>query len=239
MFFSCTKYSLEKEYKVIAHRGYWNTDGSADNSLSSLKKALSLGVDGVELDVCVTEDDSLLVIHGPKHGNLLISDATYAELRQIRLSNGELVPTLHEYLSCVKTNNEISLFIELKSPRLVSEVLKKIQIFGIEHQVYYISFMLSVCQELVALNSSLKVLYLGGDVEPEKLKVLGLTGFSYNIDILKKHSDWVRRAIENGLTTNAWVIKYESELIWCATHHIDFLTTDMPAEAKSFLSEYD
>ena len=36
---------------IIAHRGYWKTEGSAQNSIASLTKAQQLGIYGSEFDV--------------------------------------------------------------------------------------------------------------------------------------------------------------------------------------------
>lgn len=41
--------------KVIAHRGYWDCEGSAQNSIASLKKAAEAGVYGSEFDVQMTK----------------------------------------------------------------------------------------------------------------------------------------------------------------------------------------
>jgi len=48
--------------KVIAHRGYWKTPSSAQNSLRALELADSIGVYGSEFDVWLTKDDVLIVI---------------------------------------------------------------------------------------------------------------------------------------------------------------------------------
>jgi len=46
---------------IIGHRG---AKGIApENSLSGFKKAVELGIDGVELDVHLTKDEKLIVIH--------------------------------------------------------------------------------------------------------------------------------------------------------------------------------
>ena len=49
--------------KVIAHRGYWNCDGSAQNSIASLGKAQKLGIYGSEFDVWMTSDGVPVVFH--------------------------------------------------------------------------------------------------------------------------------------------------------------------------------
>ena len=54
----------EPATKVIAHRGYWNTEGSAQNSVAALKKAAEIGVYGSEFDVHVPSDGIPLLNHG-------------------------------------------------------------------------------------------------------------------------------------------------------------------------------
>ena len=85
--------------KVIAHRGYWKTDGSAQNSIRSLVKADSVKVFGSEFDVWLTSDDKVVVNHDRVFKGVDFEHATLDEVRNVRLDNGEKVPTLDEYLS--------------------------------------------------------------------------------------------------------------------------------------------
>ena len=49
--------------KVIAHRGYWKCEGSAQNSIASLTKAAEAKVYGSEFDVQLTKDKEIVVNH--------------------------------------------------------------------------------------------------------------------------------------------------------------------------------
>ena len=49
--------------QVIAHRGFWKTDGSAQNSVAALVKADSINCYGSEFDVWLTADNKLIVDH--------------------------------------------------------------------------------------------------------------------------------------------------------------------------------
>ena len=49
--------------KVISHRGYWKTEGSAQNSVTSFLKADSISSYGSELDVWLTADSVLIANH--------------------------------------------------------------------------------------------------------------------------------------------------------------------------------
>ena len=51
--------------EVVAHRGYWKAEGSAQNSVASLKKAIEIGARGSECDVYITTDGVVVVHHDP------------------------------------------------------------------------------------------------------------------------------------------------------------------------------
>ena len=80
--------------KVIAHRGYWKTEGSAQNSIRSLERASEIGAYGSEFDVHLTADNVLVVYHNNDIQGKHIQSCTYDELKDLQLSNGEKLPTL-------------------------------------------------------------------------------------------------------------------------------------------------
>ena len=53
---------MQAQTKVIAHRGFWKTPGSSQNSISSLLKADSIGCYGSEFDVWIAKDNKLVVV---------------------------------------------------------------------------------------------------------------------------------------------------------------------------------
>ena len=105
------------EPQVVAHRGYWKTEGSAQNSIASILNAGRIGAYGSEFDVNLTCDGALVVNHDFTYHGLKIYENTLADLRcdTLRLSNGEIIPTLDEYLEASKQYPEMKLVFELKS----------------------------------------------------------------------------------------------------------------------------
>ena len=87
--------------KVIAHRGYWKTEGSAQNSIRSLERASEIGAYGSEFDVHLTADNVLVIFHDNDIQGKHIQSCTYDELKDLQLSNGEKLPTLEQYLKRV------------------------------------------------------------------------------------------------------------------------------------------
>ena len=102
--------------KVIAHRGYWKTEGSAQNSLRALEKAAEVKVYGSEFDVHLTADNVLVGHHDNDIQGKPIQTSTYAELKDLKLPNGECIPTLEQYLLKAKEkgNRKVRLIFELK-----------------------------------------------------------------------------------------------------------------------------
>ena len=99
---------------VVAHRGAWKKNNLPENSIAALKQAIALQCTGSEFDVRMTADDSLIINHDPHYNKLPVETSMYADLIAFRLSNGEKLPTLREYILAGMENN--------KSTRLICEI---------------------------------------------------------------------------------------------------------------------
>ena len=80
--------------QVIAHRGYWQVEGSAQNSIRSLVTADSMGCYGSEFDVWMTADSVLVVNHDAEFRGVDIQNSPSDKVLALRLDNGESLPTL-------------------------------------------------------------------------------------------------------------------------------------------------
>lgn len=231
--------------EIIAHRGYWKTTGSAQNSISSLENAQKLGIYGSEFDVNMTKEGELVVCHGPAVGS--IRNVQYADMQAINnetLKNGEKVPSLHDYLMAGKKEASTKLILEIKvhdNTILEREALlgtiKEVKRCGVKDQVEFISFSLYICKELKRLMPKCKVSYLGGDIPPREIKNMGLDGIDYNFSCFEKFPEWIKEAHELGLTVNVWTVD-DKELIKKAIDSgVDFITTNEPVVASSLLQK--
>lgn len=235
-FHSCSQQSsLEFGCKVIAHRGCWNTSNGAENSLHALSEAIRIEVDGVELDICVTKDDSLVVAHGPKHGDYFISQTDFQILKKIKLTNGEVLPTFYDYLRYYKqlgANTE--LIVEIKHSDIEEKILKTLDYFNLSDKVKIISFGLDICKKIKMLNPNIPVCYLGGDKTPQEIKIASINGIAYNIMVFKENQQWLKDAKALGLITMIWTINDESDLKWSTQKEVDYIVTDYPIETMKF-----
>ena len=72
--------------KVFAHRGF--SGRYPENTMLAFEKAVELGVDGIELDVHLSKDGELVIIHDEKvdrtcNGTGKVKDMTLAELKEL------------------------------------------------------------------------------------------------------------------------------------------------------------
>ena len=87
---------LQAQTQVIAHRGFWKTEGSAQNSIAALVKADEAKVYGSEFDVLMTADGKVIVNHDSSIEGMMIAETPYKKLKNIRIKNGEKLPTLKQ-----------------------------------------------------------------------------------------------------------------------------------------------
>lgn len=228
--------------KVIAHRGFWQTKGSAQNSLAALKKAHEIGVWGSEFDVWLTADGIPVVNHDASIWGLNVETSTYKDLLTGTLSNGEKIPTLDAYLALGKELEGMQLILEIKShkrvineDRLVAKCVELVKKYGLEDRTDYIAFSMNVCKELKKRVPDATIVYLNGDVSPEDLKEIGLTGLDYSHKVLDKDPYWIVQAKGLGLTTNVWTVNDEKQMRSFINQGIDFITTDAPEKLLKLL----
>lgn len=124
--------------KIFAHRGSSGTH--PENTLAAFRAAAALPIDGVEIDVHLTKDGEVVVIHDEKinrttDGKGYVKDMTLEELKQVDAGSwfseewrGERIPTLDEVFEVFKGTSH-RLNIEIKSDifpydGLVDQVLK-------------------------------------------------------------------------------------------------------------------
>lgn len=222
--------------RVVAHRGYWRTEGSAQNSIASLSKAAQAGCWGSEFDVWLTADGVPVVFHDATIDGIRIEDTTYATLMSHRLQNGEFLPTLQQYLHEAQRLTGCRLILEVKPHRnarrdaRASEVcVELVEMLGLASRTDYISFSQECCKRLHGLAPAAKVAYLGGDLTPGQVKEMGLTGIDYSIAAFGKHPEWPLEARKLGLEVNVWTVDGEEALRrFAATPGIDIITTNDP-----------
>ncbi len=231
--------------KVIAHRGYWKTDGSAQNSIRSLVKADSIKVFGSEFDVWLTNDYHIVVNHDRVFKGVNFETATLDEVRKVRLDNGEVVPTLDEYLAKAVEMPDTRLILELKSltdptreDKAAEMIVADLKKYGLLDRTDIICFSINACIQFKKLCPvGVKIYYLDGDLPPKKIAKLGLAGVDYSMKALRKHPEWIKQAHDLGLEVNVWTVDKEEDMKYFLEQGVDYITTNHPEQALKMIAK--
>mgnify|MGYP000855926876 CR=1 FL=1 len=225
--------------EIIAHRGYWKTEGSAQNSVAALMNADALDVYGSEVDIWLSSDgvpvvnhDADVLLDGKK---LRVQETSAAVLRKVKLANGEPLPTVEEYLTAFEKCRNARLIVEFKThsdrkaeDELAEKVINMIHEKGLQNRVEYISFGINFVNQVRKLNPAAPVYYLNGDLSPRVIKAMGAAGIDYHFNVLKKNPHWVKEAHDLGLKVNVWTVNTPDGIREMLDLKVDFITTDEP-----------
>jgi glycerophosphoryl diester phosphodiesterase len=133
---------LKHPIAVIAHRA--GKALSPENTLAAIRKAISLGVDYVELDIRATKDGHLVIMHDgdvdrTTNGHGRVKELTLAEIRALDAGSkfdpkfaGEKVPTFEETLQLCK--GKVHIYVDHKEAPTV-QVFSLIKRYGMEQEV--------------------------------------------------------------------------------------------------------
>lgn len=115
----------------IAHRGAAALE--PENTLRAIERALSLGVEMVEIDVRPCADGTLVVFHDDALQRITggpgrVSTSTLAQLRTHDVGKGERIPTLEEVLALIRGRALVN--IDQKRDNLAPQLLKAIDRAG-------------------------------------------------------------------------------------------------------------
>lgn len=221
---------------IVAHRGYWDCAGSAQNSITSLKLADKIGCYGSEFDVHLTKDNVIVVHHDPNVGKIDIQTSTYKALKKERLRNGEKIPTLEQYLDAGK-DLSCKLVLEIKKQKvqshedsLVRQTVDMVKAKGLLNRMVWISFSGKACELLHQLLPDAHIQYLNGDWDPKTVKAKGLSGIDYEQKVMALHPEWIKECHDLGLVVNVWTVNDLNTINQFIKAGVDFITTNAPVE---------
>jgi len=193
------KLALPKPPFAIAHRGF--SSQYPENTLASFDAALGAGAVMLEMDLTLSKDRVIVVIHDETldrttNGTGLVSSQNWPDLQKLDAGSwfseafaGEALPSLDQVLE--RYEGKICLNLEIKpeayeasqpADSLVAQLLQKLKERDILGQILVSSFLIDPLIQLAALEPSLKLAFL--DYQPlDQEQLEGLTkinAYSWN-----------------------------------------------------------
>ncbi|MGM9926196.1 MAG: glycerophosphodiester phosphodiesterase [Bacillus sp. (in: firmicutes)] len=232
--------------EIYAHRGSAGTH--PENTMAAFLEAERVGADGIELDVQLTKDNEIIVIHDEKvdrttNGKGYVKDYTLRELKTLDASykfpqfkQSIVIPTLEEVFDFLLTNS-LMLNIELKNsilpyPGLEEKVIALINQYKLQERIILSSFnhySLVHCYRL-APNIEISPLYRDGLYMPwVYAKAIHATGIHPNINVAPK--EIIIAAMSAGIAVRPYTINNEAQMLSLYAINCSAFITDYPEKA--------
>ncbi|MFS8579181.1 MAG: glycerophosphodiester phosphodiesterase [Novibacillus thermophilus] len=232
----------------IAHRG---ASGYApENTMAAFDKALQMKADYFELDVQMSKDGKLVLIHDvtvdrTTDGTGRVGDLTFKELRRLDAGSwfdpafaGERIPTLEEALD--RYRGKIGILIEIKNPELypgierkVAKALKKRNLHKPRNgKIIVQSFNHDSVKKFHSLLPSVPVGVLIS-YRDEGISDKELRNFAKYADYVNPNKDMVDRSLVKrihrfGMKTTPWTVRDRAEADRLKSIRVDGIVTDYP-----------
>lgn len=237
---------------VWAHRG---ASGYApENTLAAFEKAVELGADGVELDIQLTKDDEIVVIHDEKidrtsDGEGWVKDYTLEELRGFNYNRTKPeyehadIPTMREVFELLKPTG-LFINIEIKTgvifyEKIEEKILALTKEMDMEDRVCYSSFNHYTVKRIHELKPDAEVgfLYADGPIDMpsygEKHGGNALHPALYNL----QYDGFIKECKEKGLKLNVWTVNEKEHMQLCCKYGVNAIITNYPDIAREVVEQ--
>jgi glycerophosphoryl diester phosphodiesterase len=214
----------------IGHRGA--AGHSPENTIESFLKAFELGANGIELDVHLTADGEVVVIHDPtvdrtiKNAAGFINDFTITECKKIG------IPTLVEVFHILPENAFLN--IEIKDAKATKVVAKEIEKFVRLNEISYenvlvSSFNCNVLNEMIALNSNINIgVLVENNLEEAFAFAQQINAYSIHPNYKLLTKEIVDRLINNKLKIFTWTVNSPDDITFVKNIGVHAIISDYP-----------
>jgi glycerophosphoryl diester phosphodiesterase len=213
----------------IGHRGAKGYE--PENTLVSFQKAINLNADGIELDVHLSSDGEIMVIHDETidrttNGKGILNQITASALKKYG------IPTLLEVLDLVNRNCFVN--IELKGIGTAKPVIELLKQYISKKNWKYSDFLVSsfdwkMLQEVQFLNQKIKIGVLTeASIEEALVFAKKIKAFSIhpNYQLLTKEN--VALMQDNGFEVYPWTVNSTEDIQKIKAFNVNGIISDFP-----------
>jgi glycerophosphoryl diester phosphodiesterase len=213
----------------IGHRGARGYE--PENTLISFEKAIDLNVDGIELDVHLSLDGEIMVIHDETidrttNGQGFVNQFISSQLIELG------IPTLVDILDLV--NRQCFINIELKGIGTAKPVVELIQNYISNKTWNYPDFLISsfdwkMLEEVQFLNSKIQIGVLTEkDVDEALAFAKKLNAYSIHPDFRLLTKENVALMQENGFEVYPWTVNSKEDIQKIKSFNVNGIISDFP-----------
>ncbi|HEX8018204.1 MAG TPA: glycerophosphodiester phosphodiesterase family protein [Flavobacterium sp.] len=219
----------------IAHRGAKAYE--PENTLHAFQKALDLNSDGIELDVHLSSDGHIIVMHDETidkmtNGKGAVNTFTLSELKSFSIAGKHQIPTLNEVFDLVRKRCFIN--VELKNADTSKQVVSLIEKYIAEEGWDYSHFIVSsfdwnALQEVHNLNSDIPIGVLTEeDLDTALAFAESIQAKAIHPDFHLLNTDNVRKMQEKGFWVLPWTVNVEEDIQKVKSYNVNGIISDFP-----------
>ncbi len=228
---------------IIGHRGANKSE--PENTLRSFRKAIELQADYIELDVQVSKDGEIVVIHGYEISELTgyngyVEKMTLDELKQLDFGEGEKIPTLQEVIDLAQ--GEIGLQIEIKVEEIGKKIIEMLREANLIESTIISSFIHNELLKIKKVEPDIKLGALlserisdSRDLTKITKRVIKKNFFAVHPHFAGVNKELVDFAHTNNLKVNVWTINERADMERLIKLGVDGIITDDIPLAKELL----
>ncbi|WP_411087266.1 glycerophosphodiester phosphodiesterase [Streptomyces sp. 061-3] len=215
-------------FLTIGHRGVMGVE--PENTLRSFVHAERAGMDAIELDLHLSKDGALAVMHDADvdrttDGKGLIAEKTLAELRELDAGQGERVPVFEEVLDAVRSPVQAEIK-DVAAARALADVMRRRDLVDrVEVLSFHDEAVAEIAQLVPGVRTALVASRWKSDVV-DRAKTVGAATLVLNIRRLTL--EVVEQAHAEGLKVIGWVVNTQDHLRLARGLGLDGATTDFP-----------
>jgi glycerophosphoryl diester phosphodiesterase len=201
-----------------------------ENTVRSFIAAQNAGLDLIELDLHLSKDGALVVMHDAEvdrttDGSGPIAEKTLAELRTLDAGRGERVPVFEEVLEAVRTPLQAEIK-DVAAARALAEVMHRHDLLGrVEVSSFHDEAIAEVARLVPGVRTALIASRYGTDVVDRAVEVGAAT---VCLNIRRLTLEVVERARKADLRIIGWVVNTQDQLRLVRALELDGATTDYP-----------
>ncbi len=201
-----------------------------ENTLRSFVAAQQAGLDVIELDLHLSKDGALVVMHDTDvdrttDGTGPIAEKTLAELRALDAGRGEHVPVFEEVLDAVRTPLQAEIK-DVQAARALAEVmLKRDLVARVEVSSFHDEAVAEIARLVPGVRTALIGSRFGTDIVDRAVEAGAAT---VCLNIRRLTLEIVERARKADLRIIGWVVNTQDHLRLVRALQLDGATTDYP-----------
>jgi glycerophosphoryl diester phosphodiesterase len=221
---------------VIGHRGAAGHE--VENTIPSIDKAISFGVDAVEVDVFLCKSGELVVFHDENlsrltNSNAFIESLTIDSIKKIDVLNNHKIPTLEEVIKFI--NERVHLNIELKGLNTAKPTYELLQSLFLDKQqlikkISISSFNWEELDIIYDLDKDIPIAVLTEKMPIEMAinQAKKINAKAINIDYKLLNRKVVKKIKSENLIINAWTVNEINQIKRIINLGVDGIITDFP-----------